>query len=90
MSEELSPQVTSDMGAVNTVARRSENLTDQSKDVATNLYGIDKATQEIQTEGVLTEDEQNNNEYTQKELIEEEFQAMSVEDKKNFLSELQF
>ncbi len=84
MSEELSPQVTSDMGAVDTVARRSENLTDQSKDVATNLYGIDKATQEIQAEGVLTEDEQNDNKYT-----EREFQAMSVEDKKNFLAELQ-
>jgi len=84
MSEELSPQVTSDMGAVDTVARRSENLTDQSKDVATNLYGIDKATQEIQAEGVLTEDEKNNNQYT-----EREFQAMSVEDKKNFLAELQ-
>lgn len=84
MSEELSPQVTSDMGAVDTVARRSENLTDQSKDVATNLYGIDKATQEIQAEGVLTEDEKNDNKYT-----EREFQAMSVEDKKNFLAELQ-
>jgi hypothetical protein len=51
MSEELSPQVISDMGAVDTVARRSENLADQSKDVASNLYGIDKATQDIQAEG---------------------------------------
>lgn len=43
MSEELFSQVTSEMGAIDTVARRSDNLADESKDVATNLYGIDRA-----------------------------------------------
>lgn len=85
MPEEFSPQVTSEMGAIDTVARRSDNLADQSKDVATNLYGIDRATKDIQAEGVLTDGEKDNsNSYTEKE-----FQAMSVEDKRNFLSELQ-
>lgn len=85
MPEEFSPQVTSEMSGINTVARRSENLNDQSRDVASNLYGIDRATKNIQAEGVLTEDEQNNN----SSYTEQEFQAMSVEDKRNFLAELQ-
>ena len=48
MPEEFSPQVTSEMSGINTVARRSENLNDQSRDVASNLYGIDRATKNIQ------------------------------------------
>ncbi len=85
MPEEFSPQVTSEMSGINTVARRSENLSDQTKDVATNLGKIDKSEDAIRQEGVLTDDEKDNkNSYT-----EQEFQAMSLEDKRNFLSELQ-
>jgi hypothetical protein len=84
MSESLSPEIKSDMKSINTVDKRSANLVDQSKDAASNLHKTDQEMQEVQTEGVLTENEQNDDNYT-----EQEFQAMSVEDKKAFLSELQ-
>ncbi len=84
MSESLSPEIKSDMKSINTVDKRSANLVDQSKDTASNLYKTSKGMQEVQAEGVLAEDEKNDDSYT-----EQEFKAMSVEDKKAFLSELQ-
>lgn len=82
---ELSQQFSSETDAINTVDKRSDNLIDQGKDAASNLSDITKETDYVQKDGTLDEEKESN----QSSYTRQEFQAMTVEDKKNFLSELQ-
>lgn len=84
MSELSSPEMIDSQKMMDPVSSKSEKLVDQSRDLASNLYGVDKTMRNVQAEGVLADDEQNTDSYT-----EQEFKAMGVEDQRAFLSELQ-
>lgn len=82
---EFSQQFSNGADAIDTIDNRSDNLIDQGKDASSNLSDITKEMKDVQREGTLNEEKESN----QSSYTKQEFQAMTVEDKKNFLSELQ-
>lgn len=85
MAENFTPEVVAQTKPMDNVDRRSDNLLSSTTGDVKELKNVTENMDEMQNEGVLSEEELNNkNQYSETEL-----KAMGVEDKKAFLSELQ-